>query len=697
MFNVLSIVPSPRIGFAHALRQPLRLLSASLLCLTALAHVQTHAQTPAPSQAADEASIAARDAFRNSDLAAFEKAAARVPAGHPMQAYFDFWRYRLKQPDSRTPEALNKETELEYLLNVHANTWPAELARRDFLLVLAKRGDWTKFNQQYPQLVAKDDMGSQCLDTLGQAIAGKDVSAALQGFFAYPKEFPEGCIVMGEQLHEAGKITQRDIVRRIWTLVENGNNGNATRVYGYLNTKNNKDGNTDAGTDPKALEQAIEKPSKYLKDLPSRAHSHRLELAAVALSRLSRTEPEEAVEWMQKNGNRLDAEAQSWVWSQIGLFSARKWHPEAITWFNNGRPEQRSREAGEWLIRMQLLRKDWPEVAKAITQLPPEAQLDSSWRYWLARAKAATGDTAGARLIYGQIASPFNFYGQLAIEDLGQAIMMPPAPKQAISSSDVQQIATNPAFQRVLVWYRMNQRTEGFREFNFMLTGMSDRQLLAASQWAHQNELPDRAIAAADRTREMHDIRLRYLTPFRDNLLETANNTGVDPAWVYGLIRQESRFIITAKSNVGASGLMQLMPETAKMVAKKIGLNGFDNRQVNDIGTNIKLGTSYLRMLMEQLDNSIVLASAGYNAGPGRPRNWRQKLVFPTIEGEIFAEAIPFQETRDYVKKVSSNTVAYAHLFDGKPQSLRQRLGVVSSQSLKSVGDADLAKTEPNP
>lgn len=685
MLNLSWIVTVVSIPFTGA---PVRTLAAS--AALALAFTAT-AQT---SQTADDAVLIARDAFRNSELAAFEKAAARIPADHPMSPYLDFWRYRLKQPDSRTPEALERETELDYLLNLHANTWPAELARRDYLLVLAKRGDWAKFNRQFAQLVSKDDMGSQCLDTLGQAVAGKDVSAAVAQFMAYPKEFPEGCIVMGEQLHEAGKIGHRDIMRRIQVLVENGNNSNATRVYGYLHNRAN---GKDNGTDPKALETAIEKPSRYLKDLPFRASAHRLELAGIALSRLSRTEPEEVVEWMQKNGSRLDPEVQSWVWSQLGLFSARKWHPEAIAWYSNGKPEQRSREAGEWLVRLQLLRKDWPEVLKAIAQLPPEAQADNTWRYWQARARAQTGDTTTARQLLTQLANPFSFYGQLAIEDLGQSIMMPPIPKQPVAPAEIQQIANMPAFQRVLVWYRLNQRTEGFREFNFMLNGMSDRQLLAAAQWAQQNDLPDRAIAAADRTQQTHDIRLRYLTPFRDTLLETAGNNGVDPAWVYGLIRQESRFIISAKSNVGASGLMQLMPETAKMVARKIGLNGFDNRQVNDIGTNIRLGTTYLRMLTEQLDGSIVLASAGYNAGPGRPRNWRTKLVFPTIEGEIFAEAIPFQETRDYVKKVSSNTVAYAHLFDGKPQSLRQRLGMIASQSVRATPEGDVAQTETAP
>ncbi|MDP5009096.1 MAG: lytic transglycosylase domain-containing protein, partial [Glaciimonas sp.] len=145
---------------------------------------------------------------------------------------------------------------------------------------------------------------------------------------------------------------------------------------------------------------------------------------------------------------------------------------------------------------------------------------------------------------------------------------------------------------------------------------------------------------------------------------------------VYGLIRQESRFVKEARSHVGASGLMQLMPATAKYVAKKISMSGFTANQVNDVGTNIMLGTNYLNMVLGDLDNSQAMASAAYNAGPGRPRAWRSSLP-GSVEGAIFAETIPFNETRGYVKNVLSNATYYAALSEGKPQSLKARLGMV--------------------
>jgi soluble lytic murein transglycosylase len=137
---------------------------------------------------------------------------------------------------------------------------------------------------------------------------------------------------------------------------------------------------------------------------------------------------------------------------------------------------------------------------------------------------------------------------------------------------------------------------------------------------------------------------------------------------VYGLMRQESRFVMNAKSSVGAKGLMQLMPATAKWVAKKINLANFHPNRVTEMDTNVTLGTHYMKMVLDSLDNHPVLASAAYNAGPGRARRWRADQP---LEGAIYAETIPFSETRDYVKKVMSNAVYYNALFEGRPQSLK--------------------------
>jgi soluble lytic murein transglycosylase len=230
-------------------------------------------------------------------------------------------------------------------------------------------------------------------------------------------------------------------------------------------------------------------------------------------------------------------------------------------------------------------------------------------------------------------------------------------------------------------------RTEGVKEWNWSLRGMDDRQLIAAADLAKRNQIWDRAITAADKTTSEHDYSLRFLSPYGEQVRPAAQNQSLDDAWVYGLMRQESRFITSAKSNVGASGLMQLMPATAKWVAKKIGLRDYSHSQVNNTEINVLLGTSYMRLVMENLDNHPVLASAAYNAGPGRAKKWRADRP---LEGAIYAETIPFSETRDYVKKVMSNSVYYSVLFTGQPDSLKKRLGTVAPRSADPLKDRDL-------
>ena len=168
-------------------------------------------------------------------------------------------------------------------------------------------------------------------------------------------------------------------------------------------------------------------------------------------------------------------------------------------------------------------------------------------------------------------------------------------------------------------------------------------------------------------------------------MVRRSRDIGLDPAYVYGLIRQESRFIMDARSHVGASGLMQVMPATARWTARKIGLPNFAVDQLNNRDTNIAIGTGYLKLVLDDFEGSMPLAAAAYNAGPGRPRSWRNG---PLIEAAAWAENVPFGETRDYVKKVLANTTTYAAILSGEPQSLKARLGM--------VGPRDASRPEPN-
>jgi soluble lytic murein transglycosylase len=320
----------------------------------------------------------------------------------------------------------------------------------------------------------------------------------------------------------------------------------------------------------------------------------------------------------------------------------------------------------------------WALVRQAIEAMSVDEQLDPTWVYWRGRALqglAGAGPEGEAerqagRKLLESISGQMHFYGKLAHEDLGGSVSLPPKPA-ALSAAEREAARRNPGFERALLLISIGLRSEGVREWNFTLRGLGDRELLAAAQLACDGEVWDRCVNTSDRTRQEVDMAQRFPMPFKREVVAQAREIGLDPAYVYGLIRQESRFIMDARSHVGASGLMQIMPATARWTAKKIGLE-YKPHMITDRDVNLRLGTAYLKLVLDDFDGSQALAAAAYNAGPGRPRRWRDG---PLIEPAAWAENIPFAETRDYVKKVLSNSVYYGALLGSKPASLKARLG----------------------
>jgi soluble lytic murein transglycosylase len=267
------------------------------------------------------------------------------------------------------------------------------------------------------------------------------------------------------------------------------------------------------------------------------------------------------------------------------------------------------------------------------------------------------------------IASVKGFYEQLALEELGRPIQMPARPAPP-SPEEMTQARTNPSLQRAVKAIAMGLRTEGVREWNYgtnlvnaqgQAGRMNDRELLAAAQWACELDIWDRCINTSERTSmAQFDPLLRFPMPFQTAVVQRANEISLDPAFVYGLIRQESRFIMDARSNVGASGLMQVMPATAKWTAKKIGLKNFTIDQLNQRDTNIAIGTAYLKLVLESMDSSMAMAAAAYNAGPSRPRRWRAPdqgkgpvllVGHQPYLGQIVARLLGINDTASSIRK----------------------------------------------
>jgi soluble lytic murein transglycosylase len=647
-------------------------LAAVALVACGTASAGRHAR---PSAAAvptdDQIFVRLREAARNNDAARAQQLAAMIP-NYPAPSYLEYFQLKPQLFDGSGHARLDApDAPVLSFLQRHDGEAIADRLRNDYLTVLGARHDWRHFDAQYARFVLDDDTQVKCYALESRAAHGENVAEAARALLVEPKYYGDGCVDLITALAMNHQFTDDDVWQQIRLAYEQNAASTGSRLFDALGATR---------PDPTLVDQATSAPPLLLaRGVGPSSASH--QLALLAITTMARNDVITAAATFATIAPSLSLAERAIGWGTIGYQGAARQVPTAVDWFRLSANAPLSYPAYMWRTRSALLAGDWTMVRWSIEQMPSALRNQPAWVYWHARALKQIGnadDKALADQEFGRIASGFNFYGQLAGEELGRKTTVPP--KTTVTDAEVEAASHTPGFDLARRFYALNLRLEGNREWNWPLRGMSDRQLLAVAEYARRIELYDRTVNTADRTQAEHDFSLRYLSPFRDIVQRDAKSTGLDVEWAYGLIRQESRFIINARSEVGAGGLMQLMPATAQMVARKIGLGPLSREQMNDIDTNILLGTSYLSMIYNQFDGSAVLATAGYNAGPGRPRQWQAALQRP-VEGAIFAETIPFNETRDYVKNVLSNTVYYAALFEGRPQSLKERLGVILPQT----------------
>jgi soluble lytic murein transglycosylase len=643
------------------------------------------AAAEAPISADDQAFLDARDAARLGNRERLAQLAPKLTA-HPLVSYVEYWQLvpRLRQDDPAI------QTDVSTFFARYGDTYIAARLRLDWALALAARGDFTAFDREAAKLVwGQDDGQLRCYIALSRYRTSADQQAELfareaRQLLANTRDSAgEGCLALTEALLADGRIS---VWERVRALVEQNQLPTAKRIGARALDANGKP------IDPKMLAQTIDRPSAWLTAHERRLTQVQRELATVAIVRLARDNPQDAAEYANSLHLLLTPEQRGIVWGRVGHMAALRLMPEANDWYRRGGDHvgmgpdaARVTEVLEWQVRAALRAGDWVAVKRAIDRMPATLRDDPAWVYWYGRALSHDGRPAEAQEHYTRIAAQFHFYGKLAAEELGQPIQLPPR-AVAPTPEEVEALRLNIGFLRAFKFYELGLRVEGHREWNWQLRGMTDRQLLAAAEFARTRGFLDRMINTSDRTQREFDFTQRFPSPFRAAMTQYAAPLGLDENWIYGLIRQESRFIMDARSSVGASGLMQLMPATARYVARKMNVPNFTPARVNDLEVNLQLGTGYLKMVLDDLDGSMVLATAAYNAGPGRPRSWRASLAGP-VEGAIFAETIPFNETRDYVKKVLSNSVYYAALSENKTQSLKARLGVIAP---KAAGTTEL-------
>lgn len=615
----------------------------------------------------DDAFLTMREAFRHGDSAKVAEIANYL-SKYDIPSYVDY--YRLKPRVGVAPP-----TEIQDFFKRYEGSAIADRLRNDWLLELGRKRDWANFDEQYPQFVVNDDTQVKCYALMSRAIKGQIVAEEARALLLAPKEYGEGCPALIATLVEAEQFKRNDLWEQLRLAAETNSAATVRRIAPLADV-------TEA-----QLARAIDYPTLTVAKGIGAGQTSR-EIYLIALGRVAKagqTGHLQAAHALTASAAKLSAQEQAIGWAQIALPASQNLALEAMEYWRKSKSAPLSTEAMQWKVRAALRAADWKMVKTSIDAMPLALRNDPAWIYWLGRAWLAEGGKAEAQLLFHSIAEQTNFYGQLAMEELGQKITIPSS-GAALTAAEIAPMAQNQGLRRALRFLTMDLRFEGSREWNWELRKMSERQLLAAAEFARQKNALDRMVNTSDRTRVEVDFNQRFPAPHNDIMHPTAQLIGLDKAWAYGLIRQESRFIQDAKSYVGASGLMQLMPATARYVAKKIGLGTFSQNQVNDINVNILLGTNYLSMMLKSLDGSQTLATAAYNAGPGRPIAWRATLP-REVEGAVFAESIPFTETRVYVKNVLSNATYYAALFENRPQSLKARLGRVAPKGAAREND----------
>lgn len=604
----------------------------------------------------------ARDAMKNKQWTQLNNLVPQARAD-VLGIYPEYWSLRTQLGSvglASTRQALTD------FIQKNQGAYLADKLKGEWLLTAARSGDFVAVRE----LGAIQNSNSQiaCAQLEARHMGGQRASVAEASKIFFPVA---ACWKLFDQLVADKVLGAPELIPFVQDALENNKPVDARRMAAYV---------FDAA-DLTAYDAMMRDPQKWLLTQKETKSDARNEIIAMGLSRLARTDLSSAEKILRSDwADKLPKQNLQWLYGQMALLAVINLDSRAYAWYRETAGIRLSENNHAWRVRSALRQPkiDWAWIGQSIDQMGVLQRNDPTWTYWRARSLAATGRAIESQALFAKIAEQFNFYGQLAAEELGRTIVAPnrPAP---VTEQEMAQARANIGLQRAVTLFKRGWRMDAVPEWNFALKGMTDRQLIAAAELARHEHIYDRVVNTSDRTQKEFDFSQRYIAPFEGRVTEQARLIDVDPAWVYGLIRQESRFIMDAKSVVGASGLMQLMPATARWVAGKIGMTDFKPHHVNDFDTNTKLGTNYLGMVLSDLGGSQVLASAGYNAGPGRPMLWRSKLSAP-VEGAIFAETIPFNETRDYVKNVMSNATYYAALFTGEPQSLKKRLGQILPQ-----------------
>jgi len=584
--------------------------------------------------------------------------------GYPAKPYLEYDAF--KRRVSRA-----KVAQVEQFLARHADIPFEYHARGKWLSVLARRGDWTNYlkffdgreNTRLQCLAFQARLNLDQLDGLNEEI----IKIWSRGYSQ-----PSDC----DPAFAYFIATYADAEQAIWLRVEKAFKARRPNLARYLGKKLDPQGRAIIET----WYQAHRRPEKSLQRLIKVEDTMRNRTIILhAIDRLARKDSLKALEFWKQIEDKFAFEQAQRDQSQlrIALSSAYQHQPEARELLSSLDASIMNDQARLWLARIQLRGQDWKGLQQSIDQMPAHLRQENEWQYWLSRALEAQGEVADSVSLLEKLATRSSYYGFLAADRLNLGYQIE---QENASSTEVDEetfLAANPHMLRARELFYLDRLVDAKREWFQALRKLDQDQIKQAATLASKWKWHDSAIRTVAKTSHRSDFNLRFPTPYKKQVLENAQARQLDPSLIYGVMRRESLFDPFARSSVGALGLMQLMPRTARTMASSLGLKRPGRADILQIGNNIRFGVHYLKRVMNRFENNVALAAAAYNAGPLNVKRWLPKDS--TMPADLWVETVPFNETRNYVQAV----LAYSTVFDkslGKDTLMSSRMGDIKTK-----------------
>jgi soluble lytic murein transglycosylase len=619
-----------------------------------------------------------------SQRAAFEQAYAAANQGgdswrslatglrdYPLYPYLQAasLEHDIQQTDRPTVEAYLKQ---------NPDLIPADDLRRNFLTELARRQDWTDFQAMY-----QPGLGDALTcDALQAKLAGNvalDFDKDLAGLWS-EASLPSACDPVLQAAHDQGLLTPARLWARIDLAADAGKGNTISTLAPWL-----PDGDAH---EAQRLALALNDSASTVRAAGTWPDTPRSRQAAtLALVRLARRQSDTADEaWQSLQGHFQFAPTQrNSILNALAVFHATDYDAHALQRLIDLPASAQTDTSREWRVRVALAEQNWSAVLAAIDAMPASQRQDDEWQYFRARALSQLGRSDEAQRAYNSVAMQSSYFGYLAADHQNTSYSICSV-QPAASQQGEQDVLAIPGIRRAFELFAVDMLNPARREWNRALANADAQTIRQAVVIADQRGWYDRAVFAFNNGQGLHYYTLRFPLGRQYNLVQWADQAGIDPYWAYGILRVESAWMFDAHSGADARGLMQLVPGSAAEVARRNGLPWSGGNSLFDPSVNIQLGTRYLAQMADRFNGSLWLASAAYNAGAARANQWLdQRSELPP---DVFVATIPFKETREYVARVMYYSVIYDWRLNGNVAPISTRMAPLSQVYSRPTGDA---------